>query len=76
MAVGLALTLLHCDKVCVFTHIPHIAAATIAFAVWALIVSGDNGLNGSSKINAAGRPGVAKLVPPLRCDRDAGAVFR
>jgi hypothetical protein len=54
MARGLALTLLHCDKVCVFTQVVHIAAAPITFALWALIVSGDNGLNGSSEINAAG----------------------
>jgi hypothetical protein len=73
--MGLALTLLHCDKVCVFTHIPHIAAAPVAFALWALIVSGDNGLNGSSEINAAGRLGVAKLVPPHGCNRGAYAVF-
>jgi hypothetical protein len=50
----LALTLLHCDKVCVSTQVAHIAAAPITFALWALIVSGDNGLNGSSEINAAG----------------------
>jgi hypothetical protein len=72
----LGLTLLHCDKVCVFTHIPHIAAAPVAFAIWALIVSDDNGLNGSSKINAAGQLGVAKLVPPHKCDRDAWVALR
>jgi hypothetical protein len=44
MAAGLGLTLLHCDKICVFRHI---AAAPVAFVLWALIVSGDNGLNGS-----------------------------
>jgi hypothetical protein len=53
MAAALGLTLLHCDKVCVFRHNAHIAAAPVTFAVWALIVSGDNGLNGSSEINAA-----------------------
>jgi hypothetical protein len=54
MARGLGLTLLHCDKVCVFRQVAHIAAAPITFALWALIVSGDNGLNGSNEINAAG----------------------
>jgi hypothetical protein len=39
----------------VFTQVAHIAAAPITFAVWALIVSSDNGLNGSSEINATGR---------------------
>ena len=73
MARGLGLTLLHCDKVCVFRHIAHIAAAPITFALWALIVSGDNGLNGSSEINAAGWVGVAKLVPPHKCDGARGA---
>jgi hypothetical protein len=56
----------------VFTGIAHIAAAPITFALWALIVSGDNGLNGSGEINAAGRFCVAKLVPAHRCHRDAG----
>ena len=74
MTRGLALTLLHCDKVCVFTQVAHIAAAPITFALWALIVSSDNGLNGSSEINAAGRLGVAKLVPPHRCVRGAEVV--
>jgi hypothetical protein len=72
MARGLALTLLHCDKVCVFTQVAHIAAAPVAFALWALIVSGDNGLNGYSEINAAGRFGVARLVPAHKYHRDAG----
>jgi hypothetical protein len=76
MARGVGLTLLHCDKVCVFTQVAHIAAAPITFALWALIVSGDNGLNGSSEINAAGRVGVAKLVPPHKCDRVARAMLR
>jgi hypothetical protein len=71
MPSGLALTLLHCDKICVSTQVAHIAAAPIAFAIWALIVSGDNGLNGFNEINAAGRLGVAKLVPPHRCGRGA-----
>jgi hypothetical protein len=62
-ATGLGLTLLQRDKVCVFTQIAHIAAAPITFALWALAVSSDNGLNGSSVINAAGQVGVAKLVP-------------
>jgi hypothetical protein len=52
-ARALGLTLLHCDKVCVFTQVAHIAAAPITFALWALIVSGDNGLNGLSENNAA-----------------------
>jgi hypothetical protein len=54
MPSELALTLLHCDKVCVSTQVAHIAAAPITFALWALIVSGDNGLNGSGEISAAG----------------------
>jgi hypothetical protein len=49
----LELTLLHCDKVCVFRQVVHIAAAPITFALWALIVSDDNGLNGFSENNAA-----------------------
>jgi hypothetical protein len=73
MARGLGLTLLHCDKVCVFTQVAHIEAAPITFALWALIVSRDNGLNGSSEINAAGQVGVAKLVPPHKCDGARGA---
>jgi hypothetical protein len=70
--MGLALTLLHCDKVCVFTHIPHIAAASVAFALWALIVSGDNGLNGSSK--STPRDGLALQGSYHRMG--ATAVFR
>jgi hypothetical protein len=62
-ASELALTLLHCDKVCVCTQDVHIAAAPVTFAVWALIVSSDNGLNGSGEIDAAGRSGFARLVP-------------
>jgi hypothetical protein len=67
-ASELALTLLHCDKVCVFTQDAHIAAAPVTFALWALIVPSDNGLNGSSEIDAAGRFGVARLVPSLDCE--------
>jgi hypothetical protein len=62
-ASELALTLLHCDKICVCTQDVHIVAAPVTFAVWALIVLSDNGLNGSSEIDAAGRSGVARLVP-------------
>jgi hypothetical protein len=54
MTRGLELTLLHCDKVCVFTQVAHIAAAPITFVLWALIVSRDNGLNGSSEIQRRG----------------------
>jgi hypothetical protein len=36
---------LHCDKVSWFGHIE---ASALRFVVWALIVSGDNGLNGSN----------------------------
>src|SRR3954468_20326173 len=59
----MTLTLLHCDKVCVCTQDAHITAAPITFDLLALIVSGHNGLNGSREINAAGRLGVARLVP-------------
>ncbi|MGZ3286278.1 MAG: hypothetical protein ACXU9C_27745 [Xanthobacteraceae bacterium] len=36
---------LHCDKVSWFGHIE---ASALGFAVWALIVSGDNGLSRSN----------------------------
>jgi hypothetical protein len=51
---GLALTslgliLLHCDKVSSFRHIE---AASLGFALLALIVSGDNGLNDYDEFDA------------------------
>jgi hypothetical protein len=39
---------LHCDKVSWFGHIGHIEASALGFALWALIVSGDNGLSCSN----------------------------
>jgi hypothetical protein len=52
--------LLHCDKPSPFGHI---GAAPVGFVVHALIVSGDNGLNGRAGIVAAGRFDAARPVP-------------
>jgi hypothetical protein len=59
-AAVLRLILLHCDKISSFGHIE---AARSGFLVQALIVSGDNGLNGCGEIDAARRVGAASLVP-------------
>jgi hypothetical protein len=65
-AIERVLTVLRCDKVCVCTHDVHIAAAPVTFAVWALIVSGDNGLNGLGEIDGMGRSALQGLYqrPP------------
>jgi hypothetical protein len=42
----LGFNVLHCGKASWFRHIE---ASTVRFAVWALIVSGDNGLNDAAE---------------------------
>jgi hypothetical protein len=59
--------LLHCDKISSFGHIE---AAPVEFAVLALIVSGDNGLNGC-EIDAATRTNVQGAYQELLPARQA-----